>query len=407
MSYYISIYDWSLYTLPSAIPTTNINGDTHSNHPDSPAYYAAAPTWIGKTFTFNGGSSTQIAITDDDGQFEDGYVETGGAQTLTQDVTINGTTYAAGSVIENEFSMLDAAGNEVFVVRINGVNIGFGYPEGQEPTNGSTFTGTVGRDGDPFDSSDGTSSSSEPYANVVCYAEGTMIETPDGQCAVETLLAGDLVMTLDRGPQPIRWTRSNSHPLENSQVEDKPVLIKAGALSQNRPAQDLIVSPQHRILVGGAEQLQQVFASAAFAPAKSLTAVPGIRHMNGKKKITWIHFACEQHEVVFANGCLSESLLLGPMVVNGMKAAERKALTDIFGLARAPGVALNGPPARECLSVGVVRRQLAQHLDANGRVVAGEIRKWDVDLAIEQYEASRTGGARTSARSGERGLRAA
>ena len=58
MAYYIAIFDWSLYTLPSAIPMTDIEGDTHSNDPASPDYSASAPTWIGETFTFNGGSST-------------------------------------------------------------------------------------------------------------------------------------------------------------------------------------------------------------------------------------------------------------------------------------------------------------------------------------------------------------
>ncbi len=183
--------------------------------------------------------------------------------------------------------------------------------------------------------------------------------------------------------------------------------IKAGALGQNLPAHDLIVSPQHRILVGGAGQLQQVFASEAFAPAKSLTAVPGIRHMKGKTQITWIHFACDRHEVVTANGCLSESLLLGPMVVNGLSAAERQALTDIFGPAPTPDAALNGPPARECLTVGAVKRQLAKHLKEKGQLLAKEIRKWDRDLAMEKYEAERLREAASLAQPREKALRVA
>ena len=69
----------------------------------------------------------------------------------------------------------------------------------------------------------------------------------------------------------------------------------------------------------------------AFASAKSLTGLSGIRHMKGKSQITWVHFACDQHEVVRANGCWTESLLLGPMVVNGLSPTERQALANIFG----------------------------------------------------------------------------
>ncbi|MFK7881322.1 Hint domain-containing protein [Roseobacter sp.] len=224
---------------------------------------------------------------------------------------------------------------------------------------------------------------------VVCYAPGTMIDTPDGPRAVETLRLGDLVMTLDHGPKPIRWTHSGDHPLEEAEVDAKPVLIKAGALGRNLPAHDLIVSPQHRILVGEAGQLHKVFATVALAPAKSLTKVPGIRHMKGNSKITWIHFACDRHEVVTANGCLSESLLLGPMVVNGLSPDERRALADIFGPAPTPDAALNGPPARECLTVGAVKRQIDKHLKEKGALLAEGIKKCDVDTAMERYEAER------------------
>ena len=48
------------------------------------------------------------------------------------------------------------------------------------------------------------------------------------------------------------------------------------------------------------------------------------------------------------------------MVVNGMTAAERQAVIDIFGPAPTHDAALNGPPVRECLAVGAVRRQLAK-----------------------------------------------
>jgi hypothetical protein len=111
--------------------------------------------------------------------------------------------------------------------------------------------------------------------------------------------------------------------------------------------------------------------------------------MKGKTKITWIHFACDRHEVVTANGCLSESLLLGPLVLNGLNGSELKALTDIFGPVVTPEAALNGPPARECLTVGAVKRLLAKRLKEKRQLVTKEIQKWDRDLAMEEYEVSR------------------
>lgn len=209
---------------------------------------------------------------------------------------------------------------------------------------------------------------------VPCYALGTLIETPKGPRAVETLQVGDLVLTYDHGPQAVRWIHSSHHQLENVTGEAKPVLIAVGALGTGIPAQNLVVSPQHRILVGASQQLLNKFKTDVFVPAKSLTGLPGIRHMKGKKNITWVHFAFDNHEVVYANGCLSESLLLGPMVVNAMSALARQRVIEIFGTAASVNVALNGFPARACLTVGAVQRQLAPKANSTRHQGSKEIR---------------------------------
>ena len=84
------------------------------------------------------------------------------------------------------------------------------------------------------------------------------------------------------------------HPLEEVDPDADPVLVDAGALRNRRPAQDLIVSLQHRMFVLGGGQFDGWFGTEAFAPTKSLTAVPGVRHIKGKTQITWIHFAWDR-----------------------------------------------------------------------------------------------------------------
>lgn len=188
-------------------------------------------------------------------------------------------------------------------------------------------------------------------AKIVCFAEGTLIATSKGQVAVETLRAGDVVLTLDHGPQIIRWTRSDPQTIDRSEHGTAPVLIAAGALGAGFPATDLIVSPQHRVFVGGHGHLQDFFDGEAFVPAKALTSLPKIRFMKGKSEITWVHLACDNHEVVLANGALTETLLLGPMVVNGLTMLEKIAVTQIFGLPKVADAPLNGNAARPCMTV--------------------------------------------------------
>lgn len=193
---------------------------------------------------------------------------------------------------------------------------------------------------------------------IPCFAPGTLIQTPDGPRAVETLGPGDRVLTLDAGPQEILWASRRDQPLDGTARDARPVLIRADAFAPGCPSADLIVSPQHRILVGGRGQLPAAFAAEFLVAAKALTDLPGIRPMMGRAGITWVHFALQRHHVVIANNCLSESLLLGPMVVNGLTAFQHRELHTIFGV-RDDGP-LNGPSARACLKPGQVRRLFAR-----------------------------------------------
>ncbi|MEM8591489.1 MAG: Hint domain-containing protein [Pseudomonadota bacterium] len=344
----VAIYDWSLYTTPSSISQSDLEGDTQGE---------STPGWLGGTFTFNGGAPTQLDINDDDGFFEDAYVETGGSQTLATPVTINGVLFAAGSVVENEFSLLDAGGNEVWVVRIAGVNVGFTYPNGDTPSPGDDFIGATARDGDPADSQDGVGTL-EPYAGIICFTAGTLIETETGARPVEELSVGDRVLTVDRGVQTIRWCSTRKLRFQNDFEDAKPVMIKAGAFGGGLPERDMVVSPQHRFVFRHAESGADVFVAA-----KALTCLPGIRTMRGKKSVEYIHFAFDRHEVVLASGVQAESCYMGPVTLEDLPQQEKDRVSEIFPQISFAPVRGYGPTARPVLKVQHARRHLiAGHL---------------------------------------------
>lgn len=188
MSYQFTVYDWSMYTLPSDIPAANLVGDIQANDPNAVGYNSAAPTWIGQQFTFNGGSGTGIVVNDDDDTFDDGYVEQGGAQTLAQPVTINGVTYRAGAVLENEFSLVDNLGNEVYILRIDGQNVGFVYASNNPPQPGENFSASTSRNGDAAHSSDSVSSS-QSYATMD--DRTGIVEGTDQSDSIDSSYTGD------------------------------------------------------------------------------------------------------------------------------------------------------------------------------------------------------------------------
>ncbi|MGL4822623.1 MAG: Hint domain-containing protein, partial [Plesiomonas shigelloides] len=102
---------------------------------------------------------------------------------------------------------------------------------------------------DPGDSTNG--SAFYDGLGVPCFARGTMIRTENGEVAVEDLVAGDMVYTADRGYQPVRWIGSRRIGSAELMAFPKlrPIRIAAGALGEALPSKELVVSPQHRILI--------------------------------------------------------------------------------------------------------------------------------------------------------------
>lgn len=141
-----------------------------------------------------------------------------------------------------------------------------------------------------------------------CFTRGTKISTLSGEVPVEDLTVGDMVETLDHGLQPIRWIGCSQ---TNARGDHAPVVFKPGAIGNEV---ELKVSPQHRILVHG-WQAELYFGEAeVLIPAKHL--------LNGldivqepANKVEYFHILFDRHEVVTANGVLSESFFPGDQIL--------------------------------------------------------------------------------------------
>ena len=142
--------------------------------------------------------------------------------------------------------------------------------------------------------------------NVVCFARGTMIATPDGEIAIEDLSAGQPVRTMDHGDQVIRWIgsrRINGHMLA-ANPHIRPVVIEKGALGNVR---ELLVSPQHRMLVSGWKAEVMFGEAELLVAAKDLINDTSIRPAD-VGEVEYFHMLFDAHEIVFANGAPAESL---------------------------------------------------------------------------------------------------
>lgn len=203
---------------------------------------------------------------------------------------------------------------------------------------------------------------------VVCFVAGTMIETDHGEVAVETLQPGDLVRTVDHGFQPVRWAASNtmSAAMLAAVPEMRPVRISAGALGAGLPEQDLLVSPQHRVLVRSRIAQKMFGADEVLVAAKQLVILDGIDICDDLDSVTYVHFMCNQHEVVFANGAASESMFTGPEALKSVGSEARKEILTLFP--ELMDMDYRADPAR-ILATGRMGRRLAHRHAQNNKML--------------------------------------
>ncbi len=186
------------------------------------------------------------------------------------------------------------------------------------------------------------------------FAPGTLIATPEGEVAVEALQIGQLVETLDHGPQPLRWVGVLRAEGGGRNHMDRPVMIAQGSLGGGLPRRNLVVSPQHHVLLGGLAVSTMFNAPQVLAPARGLAGMAGVRRIGGRRSIDYHALLFDRHQVIFAEGAPTESLR-------------------------------PGAPARPLIT----RRQAGDWVTRQGQRRAEEHRRWFTDEVAELWEADR------------------
>lgn len=204
---------------------------------------------------------------------------------------------------------------------------------------------------------------------VPCFTPGTLIRTADGERLVEDIAVGDLVWTRDNGLQPVRWAgrRSLSAAQLAALPHLRPIRIAAGALGGGQPARDLLVSPQHRVLVRSSIALRMFGAAEVLVAAKQLVSLPGITVDVEADGVTYLHLMFDHHEVLVSNGAETESLYPGPMAIAALGDAAAAEIHAIFPELRDNDMAVS--PARP-LVPGRMARKLAERHGKNGIALA-------------------------------------
>lgn len=184
-------------------------------------------------------------------------------------------------------------------------------------------------------------------AAVICFARGTMIRTPSGDRRIEHLAEGDLVVTLDSGPQPVRWTGARTLRATGAFA---PIRFARGAIGNNS---DLLVSPHHRMLLPRDLARRAAARSEVLAPAESFVDDFRVFVAYGGM-VTYHHILFDRHQVVIANGAPSESFHPDDRALATLEPEARDSLFRALPALRSdPGA--YGNVARPCITAGTAR----------------------------------------------------
>ncbi len=171
----------------------------------------------------------------------------------------------------------------------------------------------------------------EEGGGMICFTPGTLIATPDGPRPVEAIRPGDRVSTRDDGAAEVLWTgaRRMSGARLYAMPGLRPVRIRAGALGEGRPEGDLVVSPDHRILIAGARARMLFNTDEVLVAARDLIDDRRVVTETAKREVSYVHLLTERHQIIRANGLETESFHPANADLGLIDAQARAALVRI------------------------------------------------------------------------------
>ncbi len=281
-------------------------------------YTVEAFQWTG-TFYNAVYNVSYIAVLDDDDPSYDGSGD------ASETISINGGPFnpTTGSPYAIDVSFTDTSGTphvETFYFFNTGGNWYFIPGPGSAFTVGATLgsyqSHTVGWD----------------YADVACFTAGTLIETDMGLVKVENLSVGDRVRVKNGAYRPLRLKLSRTIANEELKQNPKlaPIRISAHALGNGLPHRDLLVSRQHRLLCASSEAKQMFGKKNALIAAVRLLNLQGIEIDQSVTSVEYFHLVFDSHQIIFANGALTESFLICDRTLSGLSADAQDEIFAIF-----------------------------------------------------------------------------
>jgi hypothetical protein len=139
-----------------------------------------------------------------------------------------------------------------------------------------------------------------------CFLRGTKLRTADGERNVEDIAVGDLLLTAFGQSRAVQWVgrwHVRKRTGEPWSKDLRPVRIRQSALGPNTPYTDLYVTQGHAMFIDG-----------VLIPAGQLINGASITLDDAEEadELEYFHVKLASHDVIFAAGAPSETLLKYP-----------------------------------------------------------------------------------------------
>jgi len=284
----------------------------------------ASDSYVGDTYVFSAGATPHDLVVSDTGDGSnnsaDSFEDNTGGQTVGTGSEIG--TLGDGLELESRLTLMGSDGSSVDVLIVNNTDQGAHDWSGEyflpmSPLVPNLEYTLIKADIDPgeFHYSDYT---------CVCFARGTMIRMADGsEKLVQDLSEDDLVATKDNGAQPVRWVGGRRAPAYGHLA---PIVITKDALGNHS---DLIVSPQHRILLSDWRAEVMLGSHEVLVKARDLANGGTIYRREGGT-VEYFHILFDNHEIIFSDGIPSESLHINKSTLDSMADESRAEIIELF-----------------------------------------------------------------------------
>ena len=188
-------------------------------------------------------------------------------------------------------SLFSTTGTSLGSVTVAGTSFSTGtVTAGQSGPLTVTETGSSGAFNVTFDATPGS---------TACFVGATLIATADGEKRIDELVIGDLVLTNSGNAVPVRWIgRRKVSPRFADPMRIMPVRICAGALGDSFPSRDLLISPDHAVLIQG-----------ALVNAGALVNGITILRETRRESFVYYHIEVDAHALILAEGVSAETFI--------------------------------------------------------------------------------------------------